>query len=185
MRPLKERLAGLFPWPFVGGTLLLIVLILLTPNLLTAGAPSAGSLETQAELIIDVTPGTPSGHVYLEGVGSTVRYASMTLNLFPNISWPPPHALASMRWPDPVVHTNTLDALATTNATSFAVNASAVYIDSAGVRVDYSGSYAFNGSTGMLQTVALRPGEGTFSPTPLSALPMVILLNVVPSTGSA
>ena len=63
----------LFPLPFVGVSVLLVLLIFLTPNLLLGGRPAAGSLATEAELTIDHPAGGNVTHFYINGL-SSVRY---------------------------------------------------------------------------------------------------------------
>ncbi len=68
---------------------LLVLLILLTPNLLPTSTPSAGSLATQAELIVDRADTSNITHFYVQGIGD-VRYVTITAQIATNVSWPAP-----------------------------------------------------------------------------------------------
>ena len=84
----RERVAAWFPPPLVGVSLLLVVLIVLTPNLLSTGAPAAGTYPTQAELVVDRGPTEPNvTHLYVKSVGN-VRYVNLTMALATNLTWP-------------------------------------------------------------------------------------------------
>ena len=165
-------LRELFPLPFLGVVLLLVVLILVTPSLLSTGAPSAGSLQTQAELIVDRTVQENVTHLYLRGLG-IVRFASMSLSLATNLTWP----VAGLPTYGPTTWANlTLSLTAVTSANPVAVNISATFVDDQGVRVRYVGAYAFYVTAGTLQTAALLPTESAVGPTPLQSLPLTLLL---------
>lgn len=175
-RPLTE----LFPWPFVGVVLLLLVLILLTPYLLSAGGgPAAGSIETQAELIVDRTMNNPTLHVYVEGLG-IVRYASLSLAWSVGFAWPPPGTLAGGNWTNRSWANDSLSLGGTTQADPVAVNVSAIYVDATGNTVWYTGLYAFHVANGVLYTADLTPGASAVSPTALTNLPLAF-----PLTGSS
>lgn len=171
----RRSLAPYFPLPLVGAAVLLAVLILVTPNLLSSGSPSAGSAESQAELLIDRAPsGTNVTHVYLRGLG-LARYAAMALAIAP---YPGPGAPASPSGLPGTVVVNGTEVLAiagASDATSFVVNATATFVDSSGASVAYAGVWAFSWSSGLLVTTAYGPVGGA-GPTSASALPLTLLL---------
>ncbi len=179
---MARSLSELFPWPFVGVAVLLVVLILLTPNLLSAGGgPAAGSLETQAELIVDRTVADPTLHIYLTGLG-IVRYASLSLAWSTNFSWPPPTTVASGNWTNRTWANQSLTLQGATVLDPVAVNVSAVYVDPSGATVWYTGLFAFHVANGLLYTVELAPGASPVSPTALTNLPLAFPLTAS-STG--
>jgi hypothetical protein len=83
---MNRRWGAYAPWPFVGVALLLVVLILVTPVLISDGQPAPGVL-TQAELIVDRVNGGNTTHFYIRGLGSTVRYAGIRVDVATNFSW--------------------------------------------------------------------------------------------------
>lgn len=167
--------AQLFPWPFVGVVVLLVVLIFLTPNLVTSPAPAAGSLVTQAELLVDRTPTGNATHFYVEGLGN-VRYAEIRWAVATNVSWPPPISVRNVTWTSEANVTESLIATFESGANPVAVNVSATYVDYAGNAVRYVGAFAFYLADGLLSTAPLLGGLSGEGPTALSALPLVLLL---------
>lgn len=179
---METGLGRYFPVPLVGAAVLLAVLILLTPNLISAGGgPSAGSLETQAELVIDHAPNGAVTQLYVHGFGD-VRYARITIQVDPNVSWPPLTPVGSDDWTNVTSANETLALVVDTTADPFAVNITAVYVDPTLATVWYLGTYAIDISGGMLSIVPLTPGAGSISPTPVAALPLELLL-AASSTG--
>ncbi|MCI4336782.1 MAG: hypothetical protein L3K17_06260 [Thermoplasmata archaeon] len=174
---MTNRLGDLFPVPMAGVAVLLVVLIFLTPNLLSAaGGPAAGSLATQAELFIDRTTTGSTTDLYVHGFGD-VRYASITLQIATNVTWPPPAHLPASSWNTTLTLNETLAAITSTSANPFAVNVTAVYIDSTMTTVWYLGTYVIDVSGGVLSIDALLPGAGSISPTPIDDLPLALLLS--------
>jgi len=168
-------LAQLFPWPFVGVVVLLVVLIFLTPNLLLNGAPAAGSLATQAELIVDRAPGNNTTHFYVNGLG-TVRYAEIRAYVATNVSWPPPPSASNLSWVNLSYSANALSAIFSSAANPLALNVSVTYVDAAGTGVEYYGSYTFYFGDTTLEVVPLAPGLANVTPTPIASLPLTLLL---------
>lgn len=175
-----DAVRELFPVPFLGVVLLLIVLILVTPSLLSTGAPSAGSLQTQAELIVDRSLQENVTHLYLRGLG-IVRFASLSIAVATNTSWP---VGAAPIYDEIHAGNLTLSLSVVTPANPVAVNVSATFIDAQGVQVVYVGEYAFYVSGPTLETVTLLPSETSVGPTPLTSLPLTLLLPQAPSPGS-
>lgn len=173
---MPRRYAELFPWPFVAISVLLVVVVLLTPSLLsTGGGAGAGSIEAQAELVVDQVPGAAPLHFYVQGFGM-VRYASIAIAWTTALGWPPPASAAGLSWMNRSVANGTLVLAVTVPGTPVAVNVTAVYVDSTGLRVWYSGIYAFHLAGDTLFTVDLAPGATAVSPTAVSNLPIAFPL---------
>ncbi|HEV2166495.1 MAG TPA: hypothetical protein VGS23_05925, partial [Thermoplasmata archaeon] len=167
-----------FPLPFVAVVVLLLVLILLTPNLLTLGRPAAGSLETEAELLVDRPAGGNLTHLYVEGIG-TVRYASITIALARPPSGVPPSTPA-FNFTDRTVWNDSIFAAETTAWDPVAVNVSATYVDTNGAIAYFVGVFEFNLTAASIATESYFPGPPSVTSTPVSALPLTFLLDSVP-----
>ncbi|HEV2519689.1 MAG TPA: hypothetical protein VGX00_03600 [Thermoplasmata archaeon] len=174
----SERLRELLPLPLVAVVALLLVLIILTPNLLSLGRPAAGSLETEAELLVDRSPGENVTHLYVKGIG-TVRYASITLAL----AHPPPGnppAAPVFAFANRTVWNDSITATWTTSWNPVAVNVTALYVDPNGRAAYFVGVFEFNTTGSSLLSEAYLPTPPTFSTTPMDALPLTFLLESVP-----
>jgi len=167
--------ARLFPQPFVGVAVLLVLLIFLTPNLLLGGQPAAGSLATQAELTIDHPTGGNVTHFYVNGL-SSVRYEMIQAQLCTNVTWPAPATVTNLTWQNATWGIGVLAAEFSTTADPMAVNVTAIYVDAAGASVEYYAIYEFTLQSGSLQGTPLAPGQSSFGTTPLSSLPVTLLL---------
>lgn len=178
-----DALRPYFPTPFVAIVALLLVLIFLTPNLLSSAAPSAGSLPTEAELVVDRVVGGNATHFYVRGLGE-VRYDSIVVSLSTNLSWPAPGAVRNVSFGAPATTTNVLVALVSSSANPVAVNVTATYVDSAGAKVEFVGVYAFDVAGGVLYETPYFPAGATGSSTPVDDLPISFLLETVPAGGS-
>jgi len=177
-----RSLAPYLPLPLVAAAVLLAALIVLTPNLLSTAGPTAGSPETQAELLVDRGPSDiNSTHLYLRGIG-LVRFVSMGIAYAPLFGSFPPASLAGVRWSNLSEGTGVLGLTASVSVPSFALNASAVYVDPEGTGVLYTGLYAFAWSSGKLESIGYLGATGA-SPASLSALPLILLLPQAPYGG--
>lgn len=175
-------LAPYFPLPLVGAAALLAVLILLTPNLLSTGSPSAGSLESQAELLVDRASSQSNvTHLYLRGIG-LARYTSLEIDWAQLPDTAAPSNLSGVTWTERAEGNESLELATSTPAPVFAVNATAVYVDASGAGVSYAASFAFQWVGGTLVTTAYGSATGA-SPTPVSQLPLVLLLVQGPYAG--
>ncbi|MGD0249615.1 MAG: hypothetical protein ABSB97_01810 [Thermoplasmata archaeon] len=175
--------------PFVGATVLLVVLILLTPTLLSISSTGPGVL-TQAELIVDRISGNNSSHFYVRGYGSTVRYAGIWIGVATDFAWSgsgsPPWANLTWTtwWNDSDVVTLGFTSL----ANPVAVNVTAYYTSSGGTAI-YVGILAFVVGPGpggpTLYAASLTSGISVPSSTPVdnNSLPLPVLL-AVGSSGS-
>jgi hypothetical protein len=170
----RPTLSDLLPVPFLAVVVLLVILIFLTPNLVSSGSPPAGSLATQAELVVDHVTDSNVTHLYVKSLG-TVRFASIEVELAKNVSWPVRSAHPIV-FGNGTVWKNSLSAAIDTSTDPFAVNVSAVYVDASGVGIEYVGMYAFQVSGQSLLTTGLSAGEAQIPATPFSSLPLFILL---------
>jgi hypothetical protein len=164
--------------PFVAIVVLLLVLIGLTPNLLSTGAPSAGSLPTEAELIIDRAPSDNLTHLYVHGIGE-VRYTSIAIALDTVLSWPPSGPMSNLSFGTATTWKNSLAATLSTANDPFAVNITAVFVDSAGTTVDFVGVIAFDVASGTVSQISYVPSSNSITTTPVDQLPLSILLETV------
>jgi hypothetical protein len=170
----------LVQWPFVGVVVLLLVLIVLTPNLINAGGPSAGSLETQAVLVVDRVTGSNVTHFYVHGLG-TARYVSISVALARPALWPAPARASLLNWTNVSFDTQTLGVTVRTTADPVGVNVTATYLDPAGVRVVYVGVYVVHG-IGTTIFVARIPSDPVgLASSPIGGPPLSLLLGTTPS----
>jgi hypothetical protein len=175
----EERLRRYFPVPFVAAVTLLALLVLLTPNLITFGNPAAGSLETQAYLVVDRASGDNVTHLYLRSLGNA-RYHSVRIDLAIHAPWPPPANLSAVNWTRSINETNVLVAALATVADPFLANVTVVYVDPAGVTEQYIGEFEFHFSGGDLNVATFTPGLASVSPTPQDTLPVYLPLLALP-----
>jgi hypothetical protein len=173
-----ERVGRYFPLPLVSVAVLLVVVIFITPNLTSP----AGTLPTQAALLIDRIVGTNSTSFYVRALGTT-RYAEVSVALAPNAVWPsknPP--TPPFNFSNTTVFTNTLGVSVTTTLNPVALNVTATYRDTTGTCVAYIGTYVFYTAyaTQTLNYQDLTPSgtPGTQS-APVSSLPLSLLLNSI------
>jgi hypothetical protein len=175
-----------FPAPLVGVALLLALVIIFTPFLTSYGQPSAGSIFSQAELIMDALPGNSTVHFYVHGLGTTSRYANITIGLAYGFNWTGGWPSKNLSWGHWSNASNVLSESAATSRLPVAVNITAVYVAS-GVSALYAGQFAVNltssGGTEMLSVASNTAGIGGFS-TPVADLPVPVTLALV-RTGSA
>jgi hypothetical protein len=182
------RLGEWFPWPFVFVAILLGVLIVLTPVLTAGGQPAAGSIFSQAELIVDALPGNNSTHFYVRGLGTTARYDAIDLAFAYGFNWTGAFPSGPLNW---TVWQNTSNVLSTSFATNedpVAVNVTALYTAN-GASALYVGVFAIDvgypggSTTETLSVVSDTSGISSFA-TALSNLPVPIVLSNVGSGGA-
>jgi hypothetical protein len=166
-----------FPTPLVGIAALLVALILLTPNLINNGTPPAGSILTQAELIVDRAPGaTNVTNFYVRGL-SLVHYASVNLSFANNYNFTHNSpAVSGLKWGNFSNSSYVLTVTAASTANPIVINVTATYTES-GVVV-YGGVLAFYIVAGTLYSRQLV-GYGASAPpasTKVTALPLYIIL---------
>jgi hypothetical protein len=183
---MSRDLGQYFPRPLVGVALLLGLLIVFTPFLTSYGQPSAGSIFSQAELILDALPGNNTTHFYVHGLGTTARYANISVGFAFDFPWTGSWPSGPLNWTQWSNASSVLSVSAAVDRMPVAVNVSALYVAN-GVSALYVGLFALNlslGATGEVLSVASNtPGVGGFS-TPVASLPVPITLALI-RTGSA
>jgi hypothetical protein len=179
----KRRDWGAYaPMPFVGATALLLVLLLLTPTLLSINSSGPGVL-TQAELIVDRIPGVNLTHFYVRGYGLSTRYVGIWASVASNFSWT---GSGSPNWSNLTWASgwNVSDSLSLAFASSenpIALNITAYY-QSTGGSATYVGILAFVVAPGPdgtdLYGASMTSGITVPGVTPVdnSSLPLPILL---------
>lgn len=130
------------PWPFVGVAVLLVILVLLTPILLSVGQP--GPVVTRAELVVDRLPGANTTRFYVIGYGEGIRYAGIWVGVASNFVWYGSGSVnwSALRWS---TYYNASDVVAlafNSSSNPVAVNVTAYYESSTGNAV-YAGEIAF------------------------------------------
>jgi hypothetical protein len=176
-----------FPLPFVGVALLLAVLIVLTPILTANGQPAAGSIFSQAELIVDALPGNVSTHFYVRGEGTTARYDEIRMGFAVGFNWTGGFPAGPLNWTVWQNASSVLSIDGVVNQTPVAVNVSALY-SAGGVNVLYVGIFAIEvgipagSSTDQLSVVSDTSGISSFT-YPVASLPVPIPLSNVGSGG--
>jgi len=176
-----SHLAGLFPGPLVGIALLLAILIVLTPILISNGQPAAGSIFSQAELIVDAVPGNSTIHFYVRALSSTARYEEIRFSLSTDFNWTGGFPSGALNWSSWQNLSSVVAISAATNHTPVAVNVTAVYTAN-GATAYYVGLLAMEigtpsgSSTEMLTVASATSGISGFS-TPVSNLPLPIELS--------
>lgn len=188
-----SRIGVYAPWPLVGVTVILVALIVFTPQLVSNGhQPSVGIL-TQAELVVDRVPGNSTFHFYVWALGEEIRYDRINVGVDTTLNWTGNTSVGwgSLRWNQWNNGTNVLSEIVTSADNPLALNISAYY-SSPSSSTWYVGVFAF-----YVGVSASSAGESLYSATgtsgvavtsPLavsnSTLPAVILLsNVGPGGG--
>ena len=175
--------------PLVCVAILLAVLIVFTPYLSfsSSGQPAAGSIFSQAELIVDALPGNTTTHFYVHALSTTARFADIHLGLAFGFTWTGLFPTGLLNWTVWQNESEVLVVAAATNLTPVAVNVTAFYTAN-GASALYVGVFAIEvgvpvGSTTDTLTVASdTPGIGSFA-TPVANLPIPITLANVGSGG--
>lgn len=171
-------------WPFIGVVVLLIVLILLTPDLFTAGG---GSLSTTAQLIVDHSLTSGNTSFYVESLGTSTRYQSISFGLARLGSWPFKGTASDVtRW-NWTNASNMLVLIVTNQTNPVAVNVTVKYVDPSGVLTEYVGVYGFdlNATSQMLGAVGMLAGAGSPpASTPWADLPIFLGLAIKTPSGS-
>jgi hypothetical protein len=173
----------------VGVAILLGVLIVLTPVLTASGQPAAGSIFSQAELIVDTLPGNATTHFYVLGLGTTARYSVIRLGFSYGFNWTGVFPAGNLHWTDWQNASGVLSVSGVTDKDPFAVNVSALYTAN-GVSALYVGVFAIDvgvpvgSTTDTLTVVSDTAGIDSFS-TPVTNLPILITLSNVGTGGGS
>lgn len=188
---MNPRWGAYAPWPFVGATALLLIVILLTPVLISLGEPAPGIL-TQAELGVDRVAGSNTTHFYVRPLGGSVRYAAIWAAADENASdignWT---GRGGLNWTQLhyARYWNGTDLILlgfNSTANPVAVNITACYSSGSGDEL-YYGEFVFYvgpGPSGAEQLFATTSTSGVTvsSTTPVSALPYWIYLSSTPTS---
>jgi len=177
------RLGVYAPWPLVGVTVLLVALIVFTPQLVSNGHQPAVGILTQAELVVDKVAGNSSFHFYVWALGEEVRYNRINLGVASTFSWTGNTTLvwSNLTWNRWYNGTDLLSEIVSTSANPVALNISAYYYSpSTSSSTWYVGVFAFFvGSTPV-------SGESLYSATPTSGVavtsPLVVSNSTLPVT---
>jgi hypothetical protein len=175
----RESFRRYLPAPLVATAVLLVLLILLTPVLAPNGPPAAGTIFTQAELIVDRVASSNLTTFYLRALGSTARYAEVSVWAATGFPWTNGFPSPPLNW-SPIVRQPDLVAYQfNSTANPIALNISLLY-SSGGSQAYYVGVFAFyvgtsiGSSTLSLFSVSTTPGTSLGSGVnsePLSGLP--------------
>ncbi len=138
----RHALGQYFPAPLVATTVLLVLLILLTPVLSPNGSPPAGSILTQATLLVDHPQGGNLTTFYLRALGSTVRYASISVWSAANFSWTNGFPGPPLTWVRIANQTSLVALQFNTTSNPLALNITMLYT-SGNSRAYYIGVFAF------------------------------------------
>jgi len=132
------------PWPLVGVTLLLVALIVFTPELESNGHQPGPGILTQAELVVDKLPTNGSLHFYVWALGETIRYDQISLGVATSFSWDglTPVNWTTVTWETWDNQSNVLAVLFNAPANPVALNISAHYVSPSG-STWYVGVFAF------------------------------------------
>ena len=177
-----DRWRRWFPLPYVAIVVLLIVLIFVTPNLVSS---QAGGLCSEAQLLVDWSSAAPTNltHFYVRGI-CTVRYSSIMLGLATNVSpagsFSPPPSPGSLNFSNISWSNGSIVATATTSDNPVALNISATYIDPNQNTVRFVGTYAFDVAGGRLYYATFPPPSGGIPSVPVSSLPLTFTLTEAP-----
>ncbi|HXY46870.1 MAG TPA: hypothetical protein VEK13_03095 [Thermoplasmata archaeon] len=174
------------PWPFVGAAVLLVILILLTPILISTGHPAPGVL-TEAILVVDRVPGGNVTNFYVVAYGEAIRYADIRVGVsgyFPwdkgSVNW------TALRW---LAFHNASDSVAlgfNTTWNPVAVNVTAYY-ESSGGNALYGGELAFDvgPSSSGNAVYSASATAGVYAPAPAAvnnvSQPFYIILTTLTS----
>lgn len=136
---------GLYaPWPLVGVTALLVALIVFTPVLVSNGHQPGPGILTQAELVVDRSPGNDTFHFYVWALGEEIRYAQIDVGVASGFSWIGINAVpwSTLNWTTWYNQTNVLSEIIASTENPVALDIFANYVYSAG-NTWYVGELAF------------------------------------------
>lgn len=137
------RVGRYAPLPLVAVAVLLVVLILITPVLISYGQPAPG-IFTQADLIVDEVSGNGTMHFYVTGVGTTTRYALIWAGIAVGFNWSASGSVpwGTLNWTIWQKPSDVVSVVLASSANPVAVNITAYYVSSGGDAV-YAGILAF------------------------------------------
>ena len=187
----RGRLGVYAPWPLVGVALLLVLMIILTPILVSNGKPAPGFL-TQAEVVVDRTTTNATFHFYVWALGETIRYDVINIGLAMSFNWTGTSSISwgRLNWTHWENGSDVLSVIVTTLANPIALNISAHYTSPSG-STWYVGVLAFYvaaaSRSGAETLYSATATSGVAVPSPQSVsndtLPVAILLSDVGAGG--
>jgi hypothetical protein len=188
------RLGLLAPWPLVGIALLLVALIVFTPELISNSHQPGPGLLTQAELIVDKIPSNATLHFYIWALGETIRYDEIRIGVATSFNWtgPGPMPWNQLNWTQWDNDSDVLSVIFASTANPVALNISAHYVSPSG-STWYVGILSFyvltSLSSGSESLYSATATSGVVVASPLSVsndtLPVPILLANVGSGGDS
>jgi hypothetical protein len=175
-----NRGAGLsrfLPAPFVATTLLLVLLIILTPVLVPNGQPAPGTIFTQADLTVD-HPASNLTNFYIHSPELSVRYAQIEVWSAAGFNWTGGFPSPRLNWSRVIDEPALVAFQFNSSANPLAVNITILYTY-AGGQAYYVGEFAFyfgylaGSSTYSMFSVTVT--AGTSLPPGVSTVPVVDL----------
>ena len=177
------------PWPFVGVAVLLVILILVTPILLSTGTHPAPGVLTEAILVVDRVPGENLTFFYVLAYGEAIRYSGVRVGVADDFGWNGGSVnWSGLRWTTYHNVSNTVAVPFNSSSNPVAVNVSAHYLSSAGNAL-YVGELAFyvgqSSSGATVYSSSATPGVFAPAPTPVSnsTQPFYIILTTAKAGG--
>ncbi|MGD0588290.1 MAG: hypothetical protein ABSA63_05795 [Thermoplasmata archaeon] len=162
----RGRLGVFAPWPLVGVALLLVLLIVLTPVLVSNSNQPGPGLLTQAELVVDKLSTNATVHFYVWALGETIRYDEIHIGLAGSFNWTGTSAVAwnRLNWTDWHNGSDLLSITFGSMVNPVALNISVHYVSPAG-STWYVGMIAF-----YVALTSPPSGESLYSSTPTSGV---------------
>ena len=171
----RESLNRYFPAPLVATTLLLVLLILLTPVLVPNGQPAAGTIFTQAELTVDATGTSNLTTFYLHSPESNVRYAQIEVFAASGFNWSGGFPSSPLNWTSLVNQSDLVAYQFASTANPIALNITILYTTS-GSQAYYVGEFAFfvgtSSGSSTLYLFSASPTPGTSLGPGLNRVPV-------------
>jgi len=180
------RLGVYAPWPLVGVTVLLIALIVFTPQLAANSHQPGVGILTQAELVVDKTSGNSVLSFYVWALGEEIRYEYIDIGLAVSFNWTGNTSVSwsTLKWSTWHNGTEVLSEIVHTTENPVALNISAYYT-SPSSSTWYVGVFAFyvavSTASETLYSATETSGVAVTSPLAVSndTLPVAILLQNV------
>lgn len=173
--PTRGGLWSYFPIPLVAPAVLLVVLILFTPILFQSGALAPGTLEVQADLIVNPVNSGLATDFVVRAVGNTVVYSAIAVRMASNFSWRGICPSTGLNWSSWQNGSEVLTAVFQATSNPVVVLVNATYTEGGKVAI-YAAEVAFNSASGTLSYSACygtTPGSGSVS---LANTPLVLVL---------
>jgi hypothetical protein len=138
----REMFHRYLPFPLVVTAVLLVLLIVLTPVLAPNGPPAAGTIFTQATLLVDHSPTSNLTTFYLRALGSTVRYTHISVWGATGFDWTGGFPSPPLNWSQIANQSDLVAFQFNSTANPIALNITMLY-SSGGSQAYYEGTFAF------------------------------------------